>query len=134
MADNDAAFPHEPRLAAMLTQLLHDAETLLFQQLALFRAEIGENVRELLSGGLVLLAGLALALIGGVGLMAAAILLLGLVMPLWAASAVIGLAVVAVGAALVVYGRRLIARTAVMPRQSWQALRDTGDWLREELT
>jgi uncharacterized membrane protein YqjE len=134
MAENDAAPPHEPRLAALLAQLLRDAETLLLQQLALLRAEIGENAGQLLGGALVLLAGLAVALIGGLGLMAAAILLLGLVMPLWAASAVIGLVVVAVGAALVFYGRRLIARATVMPRRSWQALRETGDWLREELT
>jgi Putative Actinobacterial Holin-X, holin superfamily III len=132
MADPGAA-SQEPRLAALLAQLLHDAQALLLQQLALFRAEIGENAGKLLGGVLVVLAGIAVAVVGGLALLAAVILLLGRLMPLWAASAATGLAVASIGAALVLYGRRLIARASVMPRQSLQSLRETGDWLREEL-
>jgi len=134
MAEEDAAPPHEPGLAALLTKLFRDAETLLLQQLALLRAELGENAVRMIGGFLVLLAGAAVALIGGLALVAAAILLLGRVMPLWAASGLVGVAIIAVGIALILYGRRLIARASLVPRQSWQALRETGDWLREELT
>ncbi|HUK00303.1 MAG TPA: phage holin family protein [Stellaceae bacterium] len=134
MADRDAASAHEPGLAALLAQLFHDAETLLLQQLALLRAELGENAGRLVLGALVLAAGIAVALIGGLALVAALILLLGRIMPLWAASALVGAVIAAAGAVLVFYGRRLIARASVMPRQSWQALRETGDWLRQELT
>lgn len=134
MADQDAAPPHEPGLAALLTKLFRDAETLLLQQLALFRAELGENAGRMLGGLLVLLAGSAVALIGGLALVAAIILLLGRFMPLWAASALVGAVFVAIGVALILYGRRRMARASLVPRQSWQALRETGDWLREELT
>lgn len=134
MADQDAAPPHEPGLAALLTKLFRDAETLLLQQLALFRAELGENAGHMLGGVLVLLAGAAVALIGGLALVAAVILLLGRVLPLWAASALVGAVIVAIGVALILYGRRQMARASLVPRQSWQALRETGDWLREELT
>jgi len=108
--------------------------TLLQQQLALLRAELGENAGRLVLGALVLAAGVAGALIGGLALVAALILLLGRLMPLWVASASVGAVIAALGAVLVCYGRRLIARASVMPRQSWQALRETGDWLRQELT
>jgi hypothetical protein len=65
---------------------------------------------------------------------AALVLLLGLVMPLWLAAASVGIAVVGIGGTLVLYGRRLVARASLVPRQSWQSLRETGEWLREELT
>lgn len=134
MADHDATPPHPPGLTALLGQLFHDAETLLLQQFALLRAEMGENAGRMIGGVLVLLAGAAVALIGGLALIAAVILLLGRVMSLWAASALVGVAVAAIGMALILYGRRLVARASFVPRQSLQVLHETGDWLRDELT
>ncbi|HXZ01176.1 MAG TPA: phage holin family protein [Stellaceae bacterium] len=134
MADQDTASPREPGLAALLARLFQESETLLLQQLALLRAEMGENAGRLIGGVTVLLAGAAVLLIGGCALVAAAILLLGRLLPFWAAAAVVGLAVAALGAALMLYGRRLVARASLVPRQSWQVMRETGDWLREELT
>jgi len=129
-----ASFPREPGFTLLLKQLFGEAETLLLQELALFRAEMGESAGKLVSGVLVLLSGVAVASIGGLALVAALVLLLGLVMPLWLAAALVGIAVVAIGGTLVLYGRRLVARASLVPRQSWQSLRETGEWLREELT
>lgn len=134
MADQDTASPHEPGLAALLARLFRESETLLLQQLALLRAEIGENAGRLIGGLVLLLVGAAVSLIGGLALVAAVILLLGRVLPLWAASAVVGIVIAALGAGLMLYGRRLVARASLVPRQSWQVMRETGDWLREELT
>ncbi len=134
MADQDSAPPHEPGLAALLARLFRESETLLLQQLALLRAEIGENAGKLISGVLVILAGAAISLVGGLALVAAIILLLGRVLPLWGAAAVVGVVILALGGALILYGRRLVARASLVPRQSWQVMRETGDWLREELT
>jgi hypothetical protein len=127
-------FPPEPGLTQLLKQLFGEAETLLLQELALVRAEMGENAGKLIGGVFVLLAGVAVTSIGGLALVAALILLLGLIMPLWLAAAVIGVAVAAIGAALMLYGRRVVARASLMPRRSWQSLRETSEWLREELT
>ncbi len=134
MADQDAPSPHEPGLAALLARLFREFETLLLQQLALVRAEIGENAARLIGGVLVLLAGAAVSMVGGLALVGAVILLLGRVLPLWAAAAVVGVAIGALGVGLILYGRRLVARASLVPRQSWQVMRETGDWLREELT
>jgi hypothetical protein len=124
----------QPGLAQLLERLFDDAETLVVQEFALLRAEMGENGSKLIGGILVLLAGVAVASIGGLVLVAALILLLGLVMPVWLAAAGVGVAVTAIGAVLVLYGRRLVARASLLPRHSWQSLRETGTWLREELT
>ena len=134
MADEHTASSPETGLAALLARLLRDSETLLLQQVALVRAELGENAARLIGAVAVLLAGVAVGLMGGLALVAAVILLLGRVMPLWAASALVGVVVTALGAGLVLYGRRLVARASLVPRQSWQVIRETGDWLREELT
>jgi len=134
MAEPDTTSPQEPHLAVLLARLLHDAQALLLQQLALLRAELGEAAGKLLGGVLMVLAGTAVLVIGGLALLAAVILLLGRLVPLWAASGLTGLIVAAIGTALVLYGRKLLARASIMPRQSLQVLSETGDWLREELT
>jgi hypothetical protein len=129
-----APCPPEPGLTQLLKQLFGEAETLLLQELALIRAEMGENAGKLVGGILVLLTGVAVASIGGLALVAALILLLGLAMPLWLAAAVVGIAVVVIGIGLALYGKRLVARASLVPRRSWQSLRETSEWLREELT
>jgi hypothetical protein len=130
----DRADPDEHHLATLLARLWRDSETLLSQQLALLGAELGENADRLVLGVLALLVGTAVVLIGGLAIATALILLLGHVMPLWVASALIGVLATAAGAALAFYGRRLVARVSVVPPQSWHALRETVDWLRQELT
>jgi hypothetical protein len=134
MADPNPAPPHEPGLAALLTRLFRESETLLLQQLALLRAEVGENAGRFATGAVLLLVGIVVCLIGGLALIAALILVLGKVMPLWAAAAAVGLAVCVLGAGLILYARRVIARASLVPRQSWQAVRETGEWLKDELT
>src|SRR5690348_6337324 len=124
--------PQETTLAALLGQLFRDAETLLLQELALFRAELGENAGRLAGGALIIVAGLALALIGALAVVAALIVLLGAVMPFWLASAVVGLLFCGSGGALILWGRRRMARASFVPRETWRSLRETGEWLGEE--
>jgi len=134
MVDQNAGAAHETGLAAILSRLFRESETLVLQQLALLRAELGENAGRLIGAVALLLAGVAVAVIGGLALVAAVILLLGQVMPLWAAAALVGAVVTALGVVLVLVGRRRVAQAGLVPRRSWQAVRETGDWLREELT
>ena len=125
--------PQDARLATLLGQLFRDAETLLLQELALFRAELGANAGRLATGALVIAAGIAVALIGGLALVAALVALLGAVMPLWLAAALVGVVFCGSGGALILYGRRVIARARLVPRETWRSLRETGEWLGEEL-
>jgi hypothetical protein len=130
----DSASPRESLLVDLLSQLFRDAETLLLQEFALFRAELAENAGRFAGGVLVILAALLIVLIGVVALMAAATLLLGKVLPPWLACALVGILVIAGGVLLGLYGRRLIARAALTPERTLQSLRETGAWIREELT
>jgi putative superfamily III holin-X len=123
----------EATLAALLGQLFRDAETLLLQELALFRAELGANAARLAAGALVIASGIAVALIGGLAMVAALVVLLGAIMPFWLAAALVGLIFCGSGGVLILYGRRLIARASLVPRETWRSLRETGEWLGEEL-
>lgn len=125
--------PGDATLATLLGQLFRDAETLLLQELALFRAELGANAGRLAAGVLVIGAGIAVALIGGLAMVGALVALLAAVMPVWLAAALVGLVFCGSGGALVLYGRRLIARASFVPRETWRSLRETGEWLGEEL-
>ena len=126
--------PRESLFVDLLSQLFHDAENLLLQEFALLRAELAENAGRFAGGVLVILAGLLVMLVGAIGIIAAATLLLGYLMPMWLACAVNGAVVVAIGVLIGLYGRRLIARATLMPERTVQSLRETGAWIREELT
>lgn len=126
--------PHEPGLAQLLGQLFRDAETLLLQELALIRAELAESLGNLVGGAFLALVGIVVSLIGGLAIVSAIIILLGEFLPLWVSAGLVGIIALAAGAILILWGRRRLSRASMVPRQSWQALRATGDWLREELT
>ena len=125
--------PHEPGLSQLLGQLFRDAETLLLQELALIRAELGESAGNLVGGAFLALAGMAVSLIGGLAIVSAVIIFLGKYLPLWISAGLVGIAALAAGAILILWGKRRLARASAVPRHSWQALRETGDWLKEEL-
>jgi len=129
-----SAEDRQASLATFLSRLFSDAETLLLQELALFRAELGENAGRLLGGALLALAGVLVVLIGILGLVAAVTILLSGIIPLWLACALVGLAVGAVGALLLLYARRLMQSVSFVPERTLQSLRETRDWADAELT
>jgi Putative Actinobacterial Holin-X, holin superfamily III len=126
--------PRESLLVDLLSQLFRDAETLVLEEFALLRAELAENAGRFARGLFAMLAGLLVALIGAIGLVAAATLLLGQVMPAWLACALVGGIAAIIGLLLALYGRHLVARATLMPDRTVQSLRETGAWIREELT
>jgi uncharacterized membrane protein YqjE len=129
-----SAEDRQASLATFLSRLFSDAESLLLQELALFRAELGENAGRLLSGALLALAGVLVVLIGMLGLVAALTIMLSGIIPLWLACALVGLAVGAVGALLLLYARRLMQSASFVPARTLQSLRETRDWMHAELT
>jgi len=131
-ADDDGAT--QSGLAALLRALFRDAETLVVQQLALLRAETGESLRDMGTGTLLAIAGVGLALIGGIAVVAALVVLLAAVMPLWLACALVGVVFVLAGGALVWWGRRLVTSASLVPRRTLESLAETAAWAHEELT
>lgn len=121
-------------LPKLLYDLFHDAESLLFQQFALFRAEMSEAVGQLLRGSAVMLLGLEIAVAGLVMLASAVIIAVAHVVPLWLACVMVGVASLGVALVLVAAGRRRIAAAGFAPRRAVRALRETRNWFEDEFT
>ena len=123
---------HDPSLGDLLARLFGETETLLRLQLALVRTEIGESVARTSGAALLFVAALATGFAGALGLIAAVVLLLSLVMAPWLACALVGAVVLGAGAGLALYARRLLAQASFIPDRTIQSLRGTADWAREE--
>ena len=126
--------PAEPTLPALLGDIAADARTLVAQQLDLFRAEAGTELRRV--------GGAAAAVAGGGGLAVAGGLLSGMAvahlvhkatgLPLWASLGLTGGAAVAGGAVLLKRGRDGVA--GVRFDHTAAALGENAAWLQARLT
>jgi Putative Actinobacterial Holin-X, holin superfamily III len=123
-----------PLLPKLLHDLFHDAETLLFQQVALLRAELSEAIVQLLRGSVLVLIGLEIGVAGLVMLIAALVIAVSQVVPLWFACILVGAVTLGAALILVAVGRRKIASAGFAPRRTERAWRQTREWFEDELT
>jgi hypothetical protein len=122
----------EPSLGELFAELTREMTTLVRQEVALATTELGHTAsrvgREL---GFLALGG-AVAYAGLLALVAAAILLLALVIPIWSSALVVGLVVAGVGYLLVRRGLDALRRTDLAPRQTLQTLKEDAAWAKEQ--
>ncbi len=85
----------------------------------------GKNVGFLVIGGVVAYTGL-------LALVAAVILVLGLVIPYWLSAAIVGLVIAAVGAILVVKGANTLRQEDPTPQETVETLQEDKEWLRDQ--
>lgn len=129
-------------LGDLLKELTTESRTLLRQEIALAKVEIGEKVSVLGRNVALIAAGGVAALLGAVALLVAAIygvqVLLGHFMDddlaYWLAPVLIGLAVAGLGWMLIQKGIQALKLTDMAPRQTQESLKETGQWMKEKLT
>lgn len=101
--------------------------------MALARAEIVDKFAELgIGAGLVAVAG-ALAFAGLLYLMAAAMIGLAMVVPLWAAALIVGGVALLIAGALAMVGRAKMRANDLVPTRTIKTLRDDAVWAREQM-
>ena len=122
-----------PSAGSLLVDLARLTGDLLRQEVALMRAEMNEKLARVTEGGLLLGVGLAFALLGVLGLGAAAVLALALVLPAWLAALIVGLAALVLGALLAYAGRASVRRVGLAPDRTIRSLRDGADWARDQV-
>ncbi len=123
---------NERSIAELITRLSRETVTLVRKEVQLAKAEmsqkasrVGKNVGFLVVGGVVAYTGL-------LALVAAVILVLGLVTPYWLSAAIVGLVIAAVGAILVVKGLNTLRQEDPTPRETVETLQEDKEWLREQ--
>lgn len=115
------------RLAGLAAQL---ART----EIRLAKAEAAEKLGEARGGLVLLVSGGLIAYAGVLFLLVAVALGLASVMPLWLATLIVGLVVVALGAALALTGRYRLKAGNLKPSQTIGALREDRDWAESQLS
>jgi len=78
-------------------------------------------------------AGGVAAVLGSLVLVAALVLLLGLVMPLWASALIVGVVFTGAGASVAYGAYRSLSHIDPAPRQSIEALKETKAWVSLEM-
>lgn len=122
-------------LRTLLGNIGHDARRLLDQQIALFRAEVGEELSKAGGAATAVAAGGGLVAAGGLmsGFMLAHLLRRVTGLPLWACFGLLAGGLGAGGAALLKRGRDGFAALRPLP-QTTEALGENLQWLRDQLT
>jgi uncharacterized membrane protein len=118
-------------ITGLITGILHDAEQLFKQQIALFRHEVREDFRQMALAALLLLVGGVVAGLGVLVLVLALPLLLtwATTIPLWASFTIVGAAILVVGAVLLHTGKKKFNSFNPLPDQTAEALKENIQWI-----
>jgi hypothetical protein len=113
----------------LLRQLLKDLSTLCRQEISLAKADLSGSLCVARRSIGVLALGGAIVFGGFLALLAAAILGLGVLMPMWLAALTVGVAVVILGGVLLKVGQSGVGAAKLSPMRSKESLRRDKDVL-----
>jgi Putative Actinobacterial Holin-X, holin superfamily III len=120
-------------VAGLLAELADETGVLVRQEIALFKAEIQENLGRLEIGAGALIAGGLIAFTGWLALIAAAILGLSLMLAPWLAALIVGAVMIALGAGLLLFSKSRLRSETLVPRRTLGSLRQDRAWIRDQI-
>lgn len=124
----------EPSLGALFGDLARETGTLVRKEVELAKVEMTNKAKIAGRDAALIAIGGVVAIMGAFALLAALILGLGEVMPLWASALLVGAIVAAAGGAIAFYGIQALKRLDATPRETIQTLQEEKRWLREQMS
>ena len=122
----------ERSLGQLFSELAQEMGTLVRQEISLATTEMGHKAARVgRQIGLVALGG-AVAYAGFLAIVAAAVLLLAQLMPLWIAALLVGLVVAGIGYVLVQGSLAALRSLDLTPRQTVRTLKEDVEWAKEQ--
>lgn len=118
-------------MTSLVSGIFGDVEELIKQQFALFRLELKQDVRKLITGSVLLIAGVAFALLAVMLFCFTLVYLLSWLapsLPLWACFGIIFLVFGIIGGALITIGIYRFRSIDPLHDQAAQGLRETIQW------
>jgi amino acid transporter len=119
-------------LGELFAELANETTTLVRQEIQLAKTEMtqkaataGKDVGMIGAGG-------ALAYAGLLAIIAAVIIGLGQVIPMWLSALIVGLVVVGIGYVLIQRGLSELKRIDPAPRQTLETLKEDKEWVKEQ--
>lgn len=124
----------ERPLGELFSEVASETGTLVRQEVQLAKTEMVAKTKD--AGGNIAWAasGAAISFAGALALIAAIIVALALVMPLWLAALIVGAAVVAIGASLALHGINALKSIDPAPRKTIHELKENTQWAREQMS
>ncbi len=120
-----------PHVAELLKSLAHDTGELVHQEMQLAATEMAAKVRVAGRSAAEVAVGGALAHLGLLGVLVAIGAALSAVVPVWAASLIVGAMLFIVGVVMVWRGARALDRLSPLPENAIAALRSGAGWRKE---
>lgn len=117
-------------VTGLIRKLADDLTTLLSKEVSLAKAELREAAQEAKSGAIGLAAGGGLAFAGLLFLLLAVTFALANVVPMWAASAIVGVVVLVIGLMMVSAGKKKMEPGAFVPERTVNAVQEDKDLAR----
>lgn len=122
----------EPSLGDLFAKLASDTSNLVRQEVALARTEMTQKASELGRDAGMVGAGGAIAYGGYLALLAALIIGLGAIMPLWLSALIVGVLALGGGGLLALSGINAIRRINLAPQQTIATLKEDAEWAKEQ--
>ena len=120
-------------LGPILGSIAKDIQDLIRGELRLARAELDQKLHRLVIAAVFLLGGALLAFAGLVVVLEGIAAALALVLPVWAASLIVGIVIVAIGGLFALSGLRMISLKALTPTRAADSLQKDVGVLKEHI-
>jgi hypothetical protein len=132
MATDTYAPPDERSVTSLVSGIVNDAQTLMQQQLALFREEIREDLRKTKEAVTAIAAGVTVAALAVGPLVFTLVALLRelALWPWWASALTVGVVFAIIGGALIAVGVQRFRSFNPLPDQSVEALKENLQWIK----
>jgi hypothetical protein len=124
----------ERPLGELFAELANETGTLVRQEVKLATAEMTAKAKSAGKDAALIGAGGALAHAGLLVILAALVLGLGTLIPMWAAALLVGLIVIGAGYALVQSGLTALRRIDPVPQQTVATIHEDKQWAKKELS
>lgn len=121
-------------LGELFSELATETGTLVRKEVELAKVEMTAKARVAGRDAALVAGGGSIAMLGVMALLAALILALGTLIPLWVAALLVGAVVTGVGGALVVMGIRAFKGMTAAPRETMETLEENKRWLKEQVS
>ena len=123
----------ERSLGELFAELARETSTLVRQEVALARTELTQKVTEVGRDSGKIGIGGAIAYAGFLAIVAALILGLGQLLPLWLAALIVGLVVAGVGYAVLQSGLSALKRANIAPQETIETLKEDAEWAKDQM-
>jgi uncharacterized membrane protein YqjE len=120
----------ERPVTEVFRDIVGNVQEMVRSEVRLARAEMSEEISKTARAGALLAAGAVLGAIGGVFLLVFLAQLLGLVMPAWAATLIVGLLVAITGFALITTGKSRLRMPT--PEKTIENVKENVEWMKNQ--